>query len=270
MFANRLVVLFATILVVGVYLTYQVDSAWFFLIIIGLVLTVTSYVLGPQLNWWWWQRYPPDLPVEMAQLLEKRHSFYKKLTIEEQSEFRRRMYLFIEGTNFMAKVLETVPYDGKVMLATAPVTMTFSASEFLFPNFENVIVYPQPFPSPQFPKAFHISEIYEPDGVAMFSMEHVIHGFVEPGKYLNPSWYEYAKIFQLSYPAYDYGDWSSVSWKDMEAISGFSLEALQQWFGLKELDLRAMGIAFFFLFPITFQQHLPTLFTKLHTVFSHK
>jgi hypothetical protein len=269
MFANRLVVLFAAILALGVYLTYQVDTYFFFLIIIGLVLTVTTYVLGPQINWWWWQRNPPDLPPKMAQLLAIRHPFYKRLSPTEQREFRRRMFLFIEGTNYMPKVMETVPYDGKVMLASAPVSITFREEDFLFPNFENVIVYPQPFPSPQIPESFHISEIYEPDGVMMFSMEHLIHGYVDAGQYFNPSWYEYAKVFQLSYPAYDYGDWSAVSWKNLEAISGFSEEALHKWFGLKNLDIRAMGIAFYFLFPEPFQQHLPTLFHKLETVFSH-
>jgi len=269
MFANRLVVLFAAILVLGVYLTYQVNDAWFYLIIIGLVFTVTSYVLSPQLNWWWWQRSPPDLPPKMTQLLAQRYPFYNKLSSDEQREFRRRMFLFIEGTNFMPKVMETVPYDGKVMLSVAPVSITFREPYFLFDNFENVIVYPHPFPSPQFPETFHTSEIYEPDGVLMFSMEHLIHGFVDAEKYLNPSWYEYAKIFQLSYPAYDYGDWSAVNWKDLEAISGFSEEALHKWFVLKQLDIRAMGIAFFFLFPKSFQQYLPTLFHKLETVFSH-
>lgn len=268
MFASRLTVLFASTLILGVYLTYQVSNSWFFLIIIGIVLTVSTYVLSPQLNWWWWQRSPPDLPIAMAQMLEKQQPFYQQLSEAEKREFRRRVFLFMEGSNFMPQVMDELPMDGKVMIAAAPVTMTFRKKEFLFPSFENVIVYPHPFPSPQYPDSFHCSEVYEPDGVVMFCMEHVIRGLVDPTQYLNPSWYEYVKVFQLAYPAYDYGDWSSVSWTDLQEISGFSQEALHKWFGLPELDIKAMGLSFFFLFPMSFRQHLPGLFAKLDEVFN--
>jgi len=92
---------------------------------------------------------------------------------------------------------------------------------------------------------------------------------VDPKQYLNPAWYEYAKVFQLTYPAYDYGDWSGVNWETLKNISGFSQAALHKWFGLEQLELRAMGTSFYFLFPETFQQQLPTLFNQLETVFSY-
>jgi hypothetical protein len=266
--AFRLSIPFILLLVLGVYLTIQVDNSWSLLMIAMVVILVSFYVLSPQINWWWWQRSPPDLPTEMAQFLAKKSPFYQQLSEEEQREFRRRVFLFNEGTNYMPQVMESIPLDVKVIIASVPVTMTFRHPDFLFPNFENTIIYPHPVPSPQYPQDFHASEIYEPDGVIMFCLEHVLRGFVDAKQYLNPAWYEYARVFQITYPAYDYGDWSSVAWADLQRVSGFSQEALERWIGLPELDLTAMGIAFYFLFPQQFKQELPELDNTLNLVFN--
>lgn len=268
--AFRLAIPFILLLGLGVYLTIQVDTSWSLLMISMVVILVAGFVLSPQINWWWWQRNPPDLPPEMAQLLATKLPFYQQLTTEDQREFRRRMFLFNEGTNFMPQVLEKMPLDAKVMIASAPVTMTFRQPEFLFANFENVIVYPHPFPSPQYEQKFHASEIYEPDGVVMFCLEHVLRGFIDPKQYLNPSWYEYARVFKITYPAYDYGDWSAVSWEKLQSISNFSHEALERWIGLPDLDLEAMGTSFYFIFPQRFQKVLPELHETLNKVFLKK
>lgn len=268
--AFRLSIPFILLLGLAVYLTIEVDTSWSLFMIAMVIILVSAYVLSPQINWWWWQRNPPDLPVEMAQLLATKLPYYQQLSPEDQREFRRRMFLFNEGTNFMPQVLEKMPLDAKVMIASAPVTMTFGQEDFLFNNFENVVVYPHPFPSPQHEEKFHASEIYEPDGVIMFCLEHVLRGFVDPKQYLNPAWYEYAKVYKITYPAYDYGDWSAVSWEQMQSISNFSYEALERWIGLPNLDMEAMGIAFYFIFPQQFQLVLPELSQSLDTIFAKK
>lgn len=268
--AFRLAIPFILLLGLGLYLTIEVDESWSLLMIIALVVLVAGFILAPQINWWWWQRFAPDLPSEMGQLLEQRLPFYRQLLAEQQREFRRRVFLFNHGHNFMPQVIEKMPLDGQVMIACAPVAMTFNQEQFLFPKFENIIVYPHPFPSPQYETKFHASEIYEPDGVVMFCLEHVLRGFVDPRQFLNPAWYEYARVYAISFPDADLGDWSDVNWGQLEQISGFSQEALKRWIGLPDLDLQAMGIAFFFLFPTRFQQILPNLNQQLHSVFNHQ
>lgn len=268
--AFRLAIPFILLLGLGAYLTIQVDTSWSFLMIIGLTILVSGFVLAPQINWWWWQRFPPDLPAELAKLLDDRLIFYRKLSDTEQREFRRRAFMFNQGNNFMAKVMEKIPIDIQLMIASPAVSLTFRKEEFLFPNFENIVVYPHPFPSPQYQDKFHSSEIYEPDGVVMFCLEHVLKGFVDPRKYLNPAWYEYARIFKITYPSNDYGDWSAVEWKELETVSGFSHEALRRWVGLPDLDMEAMGIAFYFVFPTKFEQELPMLYQQLNSVFQQK
>ena len=268
--AFRLGIPFFLLLGLGLYLTIEVSEMWAPLMVIAVVVIVAGFILAPQINWRWWQHFPPDLPEEMAQLLEQRLPFYQQLNEEDKREFRRRVFLFNYGHNFMPQVLETMPLDGQVMIAAAPVTMTFRKEEFLFPQFENIIIYPHPFPSPQYETTFHSSEIYEPDGVVMFCLEHILRGFVDPQQYLNPAWYEYAKIYAILNPQELLGDWDQVEWPQLEQISGFSSEALEKWIGLPDLDKQAMGIAFFFLFPARFQQVLPDIFTQLQTTFQFK
>ncbi len=268
--AFRLAIPFILLLGLGLYLTIEVDENWSFMMIVALVILVAGFILAPQINWWWWQRFPPDLPSEMAQLLEQRLPFYRQLSAEEQQEFRRRVFLFNHGHNFMPQVLEKMPLDGQVMIASAPVAMTFNKEQFLFPKFENIIVYPHPFPSPQYETTFHASEIYEPDGVVMFCLEHILRGFVDPRQFLNPAWYEYARVYAHTYPEADLGDWDNAGWEQLESVSGFSHEALKRWIGLPELDLQAMGIAFFFLFPKRFEEVLPAINQQLQAVFHHK
>lgn len=268
--AFRLGLPFMLLLGLGLYLTIEVHENWSILMIIAMVIIVAGFILAPQINWWWWQRFPPDLPTEMTQLLEKHAPLYSQLSEDDKREFRRRVFLFNHGNNFMPQVLEKMPLDAQVMIAYAPVTMTFHKEAFLLPKFENIIVYPHPFPSPQYETKFHASEIYEPDGVVMFCLEHVLRGFVDPRQYLNPAWYEYAKVFAISYPNENLGDWNEVTWSKLETVSGFSGEALERWIGLPDLDLRAMGIAFFFLFPARFQEVLPEQYEQLAAVFRHK
>ena len=138
--AYRLAIPFVILFALGVYLTLQVHTSWSFLIIIPIVIIVAGYILSPQINWWWWQRYPPDLPAPLHKLLADKHPFYRSLNEMEQREFRRRVFLFNHGNNFMPQVMETIPPDAQLMIGVAPVTMTFREPDFLFPSFENIIV----------------------------------------------------------------------------------------------------------------------------------
>ncbi|MEZ4985846.1 MAG: zinc-dependent peptidase [Saprospiraceae bacterium] len=265
--AYRLAIPVFLMLALSAYLTYWVNERWSVLIIISLIILVAGYILMPQINWWWWKRYPPDISKELVPLLDKFHPYYRTLTEEEQREFRKRLFLFMQGHNYMPQVTETVPQDVQLMIAAAPVAMTFRQEDFLFPHFENIVTYPHIFPSPQYPEQFHASEVYAPDGVLMFCMEHVVRGFTDPVNFLNPSWYEYAKVFRLTNPTFDYGTWEEADWIALERISRFSKDALERWVGLKDLDITAMAIAFFFIFPQAFRRELPEKYLTLQTVF---
>lgn len=263
----RLAIPFVILLGLGFYLTWEVDTQWSLLIISSVVILVAGFLLAPQINWWWWQRFPPDLGEEAQRFLQK-SPVYKALPAQDKREFRRRLFLFGQGQNFMPQGMEKVPDDVQLILSVAAIRLTWKQENFLFPRFENIVVYPHVFPSPQYPDNFHASEVYEPDGVLLFCQDHIIRGFLQPNEYLNLAWYEYAKVFALTYPQYDLGDWEQVSWENIEAICGFSHEALLRWVGLPTLDKWALGIACYFLYPDQFERELPVMYKKLQLVFA--
>ena len=266
----RLAIPFIALLLLSIYLTIEVSETWAMLIVFLVVVLLSGLIMSPVINWWWWKRFPPDLPKELHAMLEHKVPFYQKLDQEDRREFRRRIFLFGQGTNFMEQGLDKIPEDAKLMMSVAPVSMGFNDETFLFENFENIVFYPHPFPSPQHPEKLHTSEIYEDDGVLMFSLQHILRGYLEPQKFFNSAWYEYARIYLMTYPDRNYGDWSLVSWQQLEQISGFSNEALEKWVGLPNLNKDAFTLAFYFLHPQRFQKGLPKMFDSLHLIFDSK
>jgi hypothetical protein len=249
----------------GIYLAVSWSAAWSTALIPVAMLGSVIYVFSPQINWWWWQRYPPDLPQGLGDLLQQRFAYYQRLTPAEKREFRRRTFLFMQAHDFMAQVFKKVPEDVKMMLAAPAVALTFAREEFRFPAYEHVVVYPHPFPSPQFPEHLHIAEYYEPDGVLIFSAEHVGRGFVEPRQFLNPAWYTFSQLYLLE--SADQLEWPDIHWEDLETISRFTRPGTEQWFGLPELDIRALAATYFFLFPERFQVYQPDLYLQFCRIF---
>ncbi|MCB0639279.1 MAG: zinc-dependent peptidase [Lewinella sp.] len=248
-----------------VYLASSDGAVWSTALIPVAVLIALLLVFSPQINWWWWQRYPPDLPGGLSDMLQQRFAYYQRLTPGEQREFRRRTFLFMQAHDFMPQVFKKVPEDVQMMLAAPAVALTFAREEFRFPEYEHVVVYPHPFPSPQFPEHMHIAEYYEPDGVLIFSAEHIGRGFMEPHQYLNPSWYTFGQLCWLAFA--DGQALPDLHWDDLETISRFSREGTEQWFGLPELDTTALAVTYFFLFPERFQVQLPDHYTLLSRIF---
>ena len=100
--------------------------------------------------------------------------------------------------------MEHVPEDVKGITAANIVMLTFGQKDYRLSNFEKSVTYPHPFPSPQFPKHLHSCEIFEEDGVILFSLEKMIPGATRQTQFYNIALHEYAKIFMLSYPDYNY------------------------------------------------------------------
>lgn len=248
------------------YLNLETGGQYSMLLVAMMIILALIFILSPQVDWWWYQRYPPDLPSKIRELLFK-YPFYQRLPEGEKKKFRSRVFLFMKGTNFIPQVIEDVPEDVKTMVAANAVTLTFGQKEFLFPKFENVIINPKPLPTLQFPENYHASEIYEPDGVVLFSVEQLVRSFVESKQYFNIGLYEYAKVFVLTHQAFVYPNFDESSWEALEHISGFSKAWIEQWINLPDIDPLAVSIAHFFIFPEQFKQELPAEFEVYRQIF---
>lgn len=245
-------------------LVYWVDERYAPYIAIPVVGLAIVYVFSPQINWWWFKRHPADLPDPLKRLVGY-SPYYKRLPEKLQLRFRQKVALIMMSIDFKKPTDEGgVPEDIKAALAASIAPLVLGTETLLFPPFEYVVVYAMPFPSPQYPTRMHLSEIYEEDGVSLFSAEHLLKGFLQPEQYFPIGLYEYARIFQrlcvkdnISAPKPEENVWLAL-----EQISGYSRTRIAQWINLEETDIElpAVAIVHFFTFPERFRALLPALY----------
>lgn len=256
-FANYLAAPFVGGAILFLYLAWQ-DSDYAIWIIPFVVVAALVYVLSPQINWWWYSRHPQDLSQGLTATLERFCGFYQRLSAAEQRLFRERVVLFRMGTDWtpMAWPDDLLPPDVELALAAQAVTLTFNRPKFLFDKFEKVIIYPKPFPTPEYP-FMHGSELFEPDGCLLFSAEQVMAGFLQAGAY-NVGLHEYAKAFVLTYPTEPYPDLSAPdTWEKLQQAGHFSREQIEFAIGIAGVEPLPVAIHHYFVFPEKFRQVLP-------------
>jgi len=269
MFSNYLAAPFVFLALAFLYAAWKVDSDYSVWIAPFVVMAALIYIFAPQINWWWYSRRPPKLAPPLADMLQRFSGFYQRLGSAEKQKFRDRVALFCMGTDWepMAFEGESVPNDVQMVLAAQAVTLTFGKSQFLFDKFEKVIVYPRPFPTPEYPFE-HASELYAPDGCLLFSAEQVMLAFTEPAKWYNVGLHEYAKAFVLTYPDEPYPAFDAEDvWEKLQAISQMPRTHVESVIGTAGVEALPVAIHHFFLFPGQFKATFPKEAQVLSAIF---
>lgn len=249
------------------YLAWAKDEAYAIYVVPCSLILGLMYVFSPQIDWWWYKRNPPDLTDGIRRFFSERYTYYTRLPLRKKDIFRQKVAMFSMATDFKPMVMPEVPEDVKAIVSASAVQLSAAFEDFLYPPFETVVIYPHPFPSPQYPEHFHISEMFEEDGVILFSLDHLIKSFAEPDQYYNIGLHEFAKVFVLTYPEKDFPELTEEIWDPLEEVSHFSHEALLKWINLPEIDPLPVSIAHFFVFPDRFKEVLPELYDKYATIF---
>lgn len=249
------------------YLAWAKDEAFAIYIIPCSLILGLMYVFSPQIDWWWYKRYPPDLSDGIRRFFSERYTYYTRLPLRDKEVFRQKVAMFSMATDFKPMVMPEVPADVRAIVSASAVQLSAAFEDFLYAPFENVVIYPHPFPSPQYPEHFHISEIFEEDGVILFSMDHLIKSFAEPDRYYNIGLHEFAKVFMLTYPDKAYPELTEDSWHKLEQISQFSRDAILEWINLPEIDPAPVSITHFFVFPERFKAILPEMYQRYCKIF---
>ena len=258
---------------------YFIDENWAIWAAFPFVLSAAGYILSPQIDFWWYERHPPALNPKIQQFIDDYFLFYQKLSPELKQRFRNRLSLYLLGNEFIRPVhpdhpdaavdRTRVPEDLKAAVAAQAVQVTFGREKYLSGKFENIIIYPHPFPTPQYGDAiFHTSEIYEPDGVVIFASDPLMAGFNNPKGFFSIGLYEYARIFKILNPSVSFPKLGENSWADLEKISGMNQNLVESVIGLPNLDLIAVATHHFFTFPERFHEVLPDVYQILTNIFN--
>ena len=242
------------------YLTFRGEDRYAIYAIPPVILLAVILTLSHQINWWWYSRFPPDIEEEGRRFLERFYRPYQHLGEEARKEFRQKAALFRMALEFREQGMEQrIPEDFKLIVAVSAVVLTWKQEDFLLPKFPVVVVYRGPFPSPQYPELFHASELYEEDGVLLFSAQHLMKGFTEPERYYDIALHEWARAFILSYPDRPWPDPGEEIWGLLERVSGFGKTALQAYVNRPDLELLPAVIVHYLHFPEKFGEYLPDL-----------
>ncbi len=270
MFARKLMFPFLLAAIILLVLSWRVDERYIIWLLLPVGISAVLYMLSPQIDWWWYNRHPPPLPSPVIRLFEGYCPFYRQLDEADRLRFRQRVALYQMGVEFIPMVFEQVPEDIKSVLAAQAVQLTFHEDSFLIEKFERIVVYPHPFPSPQYPDLFHASELYAPDGVLLFSADEVMKGFLAPRKFYPVALHEYARAFLLTHPERSLPSLPDDLWNALEDISGLTHEKMEKDIGLGPVDPLAACIVHYFCFPEAFQQRLPEWSLHLQDLFRKK
>jgi len=259
MFANRLMTPFALIAALFLGLAWAVDDKYSIYFVPFLVISALIFILSPQINWWWYSRNPPDLSAELRVFLERHHGYYRRLSGADQRRFRGRVAMFNMGTDWepLSFPEDSLPPDVQVAISAQAVALTLNRAQFLFDQFEKVIVFPRPFPTPEHPYD-HASEMHEGDGCLLFSAEQVMFAFVKPMQWYNVAMHEYAKAFVLKYPEEAWPSFSAEDvWDKLEVASKMPRAHVESVIGLAGVDALPVAIHHFFIFPERFASVFP-------------
>lgn len=253
----------------GIILRYTTSSgAYDWLILLPIVLIGGALSLAPQLRWWYWKKHAPDLPVDLAPLLD-RFDLYRRLGLEGKREFRRRTFLLRERFHFHGQAIEELPPDIPVMAAASAATVGFHREDFLLGDYETVVFYRHYFPTPEH-DVLHCSELHPGDGAIIWTLNVFLRSCIEPKKYLHLGLYEYGRAMLNLEPALRSRlDELALDYQQVARLSGFSEAILKKFIGLEELDLTAITLVLYFTHREELDMLHADLLAQLDDLFTH-
>lgn len=240
-------------------------------IVVPVALGGAVYMLGPQVDWWWYNKMPPKLDQGIVNLFTNLSEYYRSLDDQKKKVFNERVVLFIEAKEWIMKTLqgtEDMPYDVKAFIAFEPVRLTLNDQKFLMGKFDRYIVYPNPFLSMQFQDRYHASEIFEEDGVAIFSLANIFPAFKNPMQYFNVVLYEFAKIYRITNPEIVYPMINDDFWNQLPTIANYGLIHIQSAVGLLDIDKWGVAVHHYFIYPDHFRFVYPQLAVEMDNIFT--
>ncbi len=231
------------------------------LVLIGII---SCYTIGSKIDYWWHLRFPPKLDPKGIEIL-KHFPFYQRLSQEEKLRFQSRVTMFNYNKAYTIKNLETIPEDLKVLIAANAVILTLHQDDFLMEHFEQIVLYPDAFPSPQYPKTWHYSEIETTDGTLIFAISKIIPSQFDPSHF-NPVLYEWARAWIRLYrkiPENLTPDPLSLT-----RISSLSPDLIKKTIGLDTIEWPAVMLHHYFRYPENFRKFEADKYKQLKTIFS--
>jgi len=267
---SGLTYLIAFVLALGIVIyQYSVYGTWLSpYLLIPVILGVTGYTLGPQIDWWFYKHFPPRLDDKVKRIFETNSEFYRNLPPARKALFDTRICLYIEDKEWQYVSMEDeMPYDIRAIIAFEPVRLTLNHENFLMRPFDRIAVYQNPFLSTFYPDRYHGSELYSDEGIALFSLKHIIPAFRQPLEYFNVVLYEYARIMIATHKNLNFPKLDENFWYDLYKVANYGHREIMGAIGLPDVDILPVAIHHYFVYGPYFRAIYPNLCEQLDLIF---
>ena len=234
------------------------------------VALILIYLFSPQIDYWWLSQKPVEMDPRITKLMNEVNPEYTTMSEGVKNEFNKRLTLFVEGKEFIAKGMEKenmdVPYDVKMMISQIPVMMTRGREKFTLKHFDRIIIYKHPFPTP-LNKFLHTMETHGEDGVIIISLEHVQAAMMQPGHHYDVGYHAFAEAFISAYPKEAYPQLLDDIWAKIDQISPQDRNQILGTLGFPDIDPMPVLITLYFRHRSNFETVLPKTSRELSDIF---
>ena len=248
-------ILLVTILIVlapVLYFTWTIGEKYAPYLIPLVILAVTIYVLSPQIDWWWYLRFPKAPNRSVAAYFSKNFIGFNQLSSEIQKDILNKFHLLEMSKNFISKADDDKIPDGiKLVVLASLLECTYRREDFQLKDYENIVLYAHPFPSPQWPQQLHLSETEIEDGVFIFSLPAVSEGLKNPRQYFPVSTYEFCKVIFKSSKVPEKTINSEEAHYLIQEVLGYNMKQIADYINLpqEEIILEAVLLVLAVRFP---------------------
>ena len=276
---SRLVALpFIIIGIVALYFAFKAGERDFMpnrdttLVIAGCVVAfAVIFVFSPQIDWWWYRRNPPGIDGRLRYFLQEKFYPYTQLLPDDRRRFEDRLSLWLIAVDAKLQSSDDeVPEDLKAFIGAHAVMLTLSHADqdFLYPDFERIVLYKHAFPSPRM-QYLHSSELDPEDGVLIFDIERMMLGGLQPLQHYNLLWHEWAAAYRLSYPDKPYPALSEDILPALARARGYGLDYIERYVGVQRQHISLWQVAteHYMVVPEQLQRELPEVYAQLEAVY---
>lgn len=262
MLSRFLIFIFGLMAVMALYFSWSIDARYSFWIIPPAILTAAALVLAPQIDWWWAKQKQPRTDVQIVKLLESKMPFFHHSPSAVKMFLLHRIELFIRAFDWIPQGFETIPADAQYVVCAYSVQLTHLKEKFLFQNWEKLVFYKHPFPSPQYPRNLHNSEIFIEDRVVIFNIQALMAGFLDPNTHFPVGLYELGRVYCHSFKVNLTDALNTFSESDFEKISEKHWNWVTGGIGLESIDPDGLAVVGYYQFNEKMKIIRPDIFEK--------
>lgn len=212
-----------------------------------------------------------NLEQQYSSYLIRHFPYYKKLTNEQRKEFEHRLSFFLSDKIFIARQMDSVTEEMKIMIGACAIQLTFGLKPMRFAHFNKIIVYPSSYYSPHSRK-LHKGEV-NPNGIITFAWDAFQKGYDVEYDGQNLGLHEMAHALRLE-DATDKDDykvisdsslsvWHKVSLREIKRIKQGKKTFLRQYATSDPEEFFAVCVEEFFEQPYFFRRELPEVYQAL-------